>query len=104
MPVVRYTLDPKQPSETIPYQVDFATELMNSTESISTLSVNVYDSSGSDQAAMMDSYSESSGVVTVQVAAGSDGSQYWLRVEATTDEGNVYEADAQFSVTEVGYS
>ena len=91
---------PKQPSEFFPITFDFATDRFNGTEaaaSQATTSINI--ATGADSTAeVINSSSQSAGVVTIVMKAGTDGDSHKITTLMTTDENNVYEQDAVMEV------
>ena len=90
----------KQPDEQEVASFDFATDRFNGTEaaaSQATSSINV--ETGDDSTAeIIDSSSQTAGVVTIVVKAGTDGDSHKITTLMTTDEANVYEQDAVMEV------
>ena len=91
----------KQPSEIIPISMNYY-YLLNKTETITNLTVNVYDSDGADVTASIISNSYiTDRVCNVTVKSGEDGERYKITIKASTDEGNLYEEDVHMQVTEL---
>lgn len=90
---------PKQPAELFPITVDFTTRF-NGTEAYASESTTaILLSTGVDTTStVIDSTSESSGVITIVVKAGADGENHKITCVVTSDEGNIYEADVLMKV------
>ena len=91
---------PKQPAEQEVISFDFATDRFNGTEAAAsqvTTSINI--GTGADSTAVViDSSSQSAGVVSIVVKAGTDGDSHKITTLMTSDEGNIYEQDAVMEV------
>ena len=91
----------KQPSEIIPVEVDFQ-YIVNSTETITTLTVTAVDSAGTSvTSTIVGDTSISGDICKAILKAGTDGSRYKATFKATTNEGNVYEEDVFMKVYEI---
>ncbi len=92
----------KQPAEIETLTEDFATERLQGGESVTAHTVVAIDCSDDSvvTSTIIDSDSESAGVVTFTVKAGTDGARYKITVEVTTDAGHVYEQDVMMDVKE----
>ena len=91
---------PKQPSEKEVATLDFAADRFNGTEAYaSDTTTSVLLSTGADSTStVIDSTSESSGVISIVVKAGSDGENHKITCRVTTDEGNIYESEVMMKV------
>ena len=90
----------KQPSEIETLTEDFATERLQGAETVSSHTVTAIKCSDETDATsdIIDSDSESAGVVTFTVKAGIDRESYKITVEVTTDAGHIYEQDVIMDV------
>ncbi len=91
---------PKQPAEKEVTTLDFATDRFNGTEAYASDSTtSILLSTGADSTAtVIDSTSESSGVISIVVKAGNDGENHKITCLVTSDEGNIYESEVTMKV------
>jgi len=96
----------KQPDEVVPagrWGVDFSSDMVAG-EVITSASITVTDSSGSDVTATLTSGSEviaDGSKVSIKFVNGTDGETYTVSIEATSDAGAVYEAEFYIIVKDV---
>ena len=92
----------KQPGEEYNIEIEFVALRLESGESVvSTVVSAVLCRDDSDATAdVIDSNSESGGVVTIRVKNGTDGERYGITARVTTDAAgaNIYEADVVMKV------
>lgn len=90
----------KQVSEIIPISMDYA-QLLNDTETISSLSVTAFDPNDANvTSTIIYNYSICGDICKTTCKAGTDGVRYKITFKATTTEGNVYEEDVFMKVYE----
>ena len=89
-----YSRQEKQPSETITYDIVFAS--MAAAESITSVDLMTFSPVGID----ILSIAFEGNTAQVQVSGGVDGSTYTGRCRVTTDFGNVFEGDFKLIVRE----
>ena len=105
MSIQTVQLEPKQPYEIVPYQIDFAKVLPDG-ETLNGIGAAVYlstddPSSFTDLASTMVYATSYSGTIAqVDVQGGTDGLTYILRIRLTTTSGRRYEGEGKFKVKE----
>lgn len=103
----------KQPNEKFPISVDFADDLQSS-ETISSAEVIVYDRDGTDVSSIVlsgvesivdgenqDGTTHTDAKVVHTIQAGTNNMRYKVTFLATTSSGSIYEADVFFIVKEI---
>ena len=89
----------KQPDEEYDITIDFATNRLESAETIDTVAVTATDPDGTDvSASLLGADTESNGVVTIPVKNGTDGKRYDIKTLVTADSGNKYEQDVVLEI------
>lgn len=91
----------KQPSEVLDRYVEFDAAMAVAGEEVADATVTCTDDAGNDvTSTIIDSKGVSGTLVAFRVKAGTDGETYTIRVLATTDLGQVLEAEVALMVEE----
>ena len=91
----------KQPSEIIPISVDFS-KLVDTNETILTVSVTAYDNANQDVTThIIDAYEIETSLIKIVVKNGMNAKKYKITVLVTTSEGNKYEEDVFMYVDDI---
>jgi hypothetical protein len=91
----------KQPDEVETISMDY-TRRLNSTETISSLSVTAATIAGVDATSTLIASSSISGVYCyAKIQAGTNNTKYKITFKATTSEGNIYEEDVLLTVLSI---